>query len=125
MLESVGRPLLGFQSFTPDRWIEDGDEIVTWGGLRAVHLPGHTEGHTGYYCAARKLLFCGDLFASVGRWSHFPPVILNSNPEMMAESVRKALSLDLAGVIPNHADAAEPEEHLRRLRELAARLRPA
>lgn len=125
MLESVGRPLLGFQSFTPDRWIEDGDEIVTWGGLRAVHLPGHTEGHTGYYCAARKLLFCGDLFASVGRWSHFPPAILNSNPEMMAESVRKALSLDLAGVIPNHADDAEPEEHLRRLRELAARLRPA
>ena len=88
-----------------------------------MHLPGHTEGHTGYYCASRKLLFCGDLFASFGRWSHFPPAILNADPARMADSIHKALSLDLVGVIPNHADAAEPEEHLRRLRVLAGKLR--
>jgi glyoxylase-like metal-dependent hydrolase (beta-lactamase superfamily II) len=123
-LESIGRPLLRFGPFTPDRWIEDRDELEIWSGLRAVHLPGHTAGHTGYYCASRRLLFCGDLFASFGRWSHFPPAILNADPPQMAESVRKALSLDLAGVIPNHADDAEPEEHLRRLRVLAGRLRP-
>jgi glyoxylase-like metal-dependent hydrolase (beta-lactamase superfamily II) len=122
-LEAIGRPLLGFRPFSPDRWIEDGDEIDAWSGLHAVHLPGHTAGHTGYYCASRKLLFCGDLFASFGRWSHFPPAILNENPARMAESVHKALSLDLAGVIPNHADDASPEEHLRRLRTLAGRLR--
>jgi glyoxylase-like metal-dependent hydrolase (beta-lactamase superfamily II) len=123
-LEEIGRPLLGFRPFTPERWIDDGDEIETWGGLRAVHLPGHTEGHTGYYCSSRKLLFCGDLFASFNRWSHFPPAILNADPAQIVKSVRKALSLDLAGVIPNHADDAEPEEHLRRLRALAGRLRP-
>ena len=123
MLEGIGRPLLGFRPFTPDRWIDDGDEIGTWGGLRAVHLPGHTEGHTGYYCESQRLLFCGDLFASFGRWSHFPPAILNSEPVRFAESVRKALSLDLTGVIPNHADDAEPEEHLRRLQALARRLK--
>jgi glyoxylase-like metal-dependent hydrolase (beta-lactamase superfamily II) len=124
VLEGIGRPLLGFRPFTPNRPIDDGDEIDAWGGLRAVHLPGHTEGHTGYYCETRKLLFCGDLFASFGRWSHFPPAILNAVPSQMAESVHKALSLDLTGVIPNHADGAEPEEHLRRLRVLASRLRP-
>ncbi|MCW1923443.1 MBL fold metallo-hydrolase [Luteolibacter arcticus] len=122
-LEGIGRPLLGFRPFVPDRWIDDGDELELWGGLRAVHLPGHTEGHTGYYCASRKLLFCGDLFASFSRWSHFPPAILNAEPERMAESIHKALSLDLAGVIPNHADDAEAEEHLRRLRILAGRLK--
>jgi hypothetical protein len=42
----------------------------------------------------------------------------------MADSIHRALSLDLAGVIPNHADAAEPEEHLHRLRALAGKLRP-
>ncbi|RYD53782.1 MAG: MBL fold metallo-hydrolase [Verrucomicrobiaceae bacterium] len=84
-LEGIGRPLLGFRPFTPDRWIDDGNEIDTWGGLRAVHLPGHTEGHTGYYCESRRLLFCGDLFASLGRWSHFPPAILNSEPARSAE----------------------------------------
>ncbi len=124
MLEIIGRPLLGYQPFTPDRWVDDRDEIHAWGGLRAVHLPGHTEGHTGYYCASRKLLFCGDLFASFGRWSHLPPAILNADPARMADSIHRALSLDLVGVIPNHADAAEPEEHLRRLRVLAGKLRP-
>lgn len=123
VLEGLGRPLLGFQPVKPGRWIDDGEEFDVWGGLRAVHLPGHTEGHTGYYCASRKLLFCGDLFASFGRWSHFPPAILNADPSQMVESIHKALSLDLVGVIPNHADDAEPDEHLRRLRVLAARLR--
>ena len=123
LLEGIGRPPLGFLPFSPDRWIDDGNEIDTWGGLRAVHLPGHTEGHTGYYCGARKLLFCGDLFASFSRWSHFPPAILNSHPALLVESVRKALSLDLAGVIPNHGDDAEPEEHLRRLQALAGGLK--
>jgi len=123
MLEGIGRPLLGFQPFTPDRWIDDGNEIEAWAGLRAVHLPGHTEGHTGYYCAARKLLFCGDLFASLGPWSHLPPAILNSDCGRMSESIRKALALDLAGVIPNHADDAEPSVHLQRLQALAGRFR--
>jgi glyoxylase-like metal-dependent hydrolase (beta-lactamase superfamily II) len=123
VLESIGRPLLGFVPFTPDRCIHGGDELELWGGMRAVHLPGHTEGHTGYYCSSRKLLFCGDLFASFGKCSHFPPAILNADPSRMAGSVDKALALDLAGVIPNHADDAGPEEHLRRLRVLAGRLR--
>jgi glyoxylase-like metal-dependent hydrolase (beta-lactamase superfamily II) len=124
VLEGIGRPLLGFQPFTPDRMIDEGDEIATWGGLRAVHLPGHTEGHTGYYSPPRQLLFCGDLFGSFGGWSHFPPAILNSDPAGIAKSVQKALSLDLVGTIPNHADDAEPQEHLLRLQALASRLRP-
>ncbi|MEK7953662.1 MBL fold metallo-hydrolase [Luteolibacter soli] len=124
VLEAIGRPLLRFRSFTPDRWIDDGDEIDLWGGLRAVHLPGHTAGHTGYYCESRRLLFCGDLFASFRGWSHLPPSILNQDSAGIRESVYKALSLDLGGVVPNHADGAEPEEHLRRLQSLAARLRP-
>lgn len=124
LLEAVGRPVLGFRPFVPDRWIDDGEEIAVAGGLRAVHLPGHTEGHTGYHWEKRGLLFCGDLFASFGRWSHLPPAILNSDSRAMVASVGKALSLDLAGVLPNHAEGAAPAEHLRRLRMLADRIRP-
>ena len=28
--------------------IADGDELPFWGGLRVVHLPGHTPGHCGF-----------------------------------------------------------------------------
>ena len=117
-LEGRGRPLFKFQSFTPDRWIDDGDLIDVWHGLRAVHLPGHTAGHTGFLCERLKLLFCGDLFASFRGFSHFPPSVFNLDPGLISLSVSRVLSLDLGGVIPNHADGASPAEHLARLRHL-------
>ncbi len=118
VLEAIGRRLLGFRPFEPTRLIDDGDSLEVWHGLRAVLLPGHTAGHTGYYCESRKLLFTADLFASYGKLGHFPPNIFNSFPEQVPGSVGKALSLDVEGVIPNHGDAAAPQEHLRRLRGL-------
>jgi glyoxylase-like metal-dependent hydrolase (beta-lactamase superfamily II) len=119
ILEALGRPLLRFQPFTPDRWLDDGDTLDLWHGLRAVHLPGHTHGHTGFYCEELKVLFTADLFASYARLSHFPPLLLNSCPELMRASVEKALALDLQGVLPNHGSGASPEVHLSRLRRLA------
>ena len=120
-LEGLGRPLLGFETFTPDRWLDDGDELEVWDGLRAVHLPGHTAGHMGYYCEKHRLLFCGDLFASYGRFAHLPPAIFNNDGKLIRSSLRKALSLDLSGVLPNHADRAAPDLHLLRLQGLAKR----
>lgn len=120
-LEAVGRPLFKFRSFTPDRWIDDGDLIDVWHGLKAVHLPGHTAGHTGFLCERRKLLFSGDLFASFQRFSHFPPSILNMDPGLISLSVSRAITLPIEGVIPNHGGTATPAEHLARLKRLAAR----
>lgn len=118
-LEAVGRPLLRFQPFTPGRWLDDGDTLDLWHGLRAIHLPGHTHGHTGFYCEELKLLFTADLFASYGPLSHFPPRILNSCPELMRASVEKVLSLGLKGVLPNHGNAASAEVHLSHLHRLS------
>lgn len=117
-LENVGRPVLGFRPFVPDRWIDDGDFLDVWQGLRAVHLPGHTRGHMGFYCERLQLMFTSDLFASYRGFAHFPPDIFNSVPSQIPQSTAVALAFDLAGVIPNHCDRASPEEHLRRLREL-------
>ena len=119
VLEAIGRPVLGFRPFTPDRWLEDGDALEVWHGLRAVHLPGHTRGHMGYYCERLRLLFAADLYASYRSGVHMPPGIFNSNPEQIPASIRKALALDLEGVLPNHCDKAPPDEHLRRLRTLS------
>ena len=121
LLESIGRPLLGFRPFVADRLLDDGDAIDVWDGLRVVGLPGHTAGHSGLYCEKRKLLFSPDLFASFGNWSHLPPRIFNSDEAQIPASVKKALDLDLVGVIPNHSDGAGPEVHLERLRELSRR----
>lgn len=120
-LESAGRPILGFKPFTPSRLLDDGDTLDVWHGLTVVHLPGHTAGHSGFYCHKLKWLFCADLFASHGRFSHFPPRFLNINSKQASESASRALELDLAGVLPNHGDGASPEVHLQRLKKLVRR----
>lgn len=119
VMEAIGRPLLGFQPFMPDRMLDDGDTLDIWHGLRAVHLPGHTAGHMGYYCEKLDLLFAADLFASYRRFSHLPPVFFNSDSGEIPNSIRKALHLEAKGVIPNHGDVASPEDHLERLKRIS------
>ena len=120
-LESIGRPVLGFRPFVPDRWLDDGDFIDVWHGLRAVHLPGHTHGHMGFYCERLKLMFTSDLFASYWGVANFPSDIFNSVPAQLPAGITTTLAFELSGVIPNHCDRAAPEEHLRRLRLLRER----
>lgn len=117
-LESIGRPLLNYQPFTPSRYLDDGDFIDIWHGLRVIHLPGHTAGHSGYYCEKLKLLFCGDLFASYPRGSHLPPRFLNLDNQQAYYSAQKVLTMDLLGILPNHADSAPPDTHLTRIRQI-------
>jgi hydroxyacylglutathione hydrolase len=49
------------------------------------HCPGHSPGHVVYYCAAEKLLFCGDVifWGSIGRTD-----LLGGNYEMLIRSIR-------------------------------------
>ncbi len=62
--EAAGRSVLRRPTGRVDRTFADGDLLPFWGGLRVVHLPGHTRGHCGFYSARHDLLFSGDLFAS-------------------------------------------------------------
>ncbi len=62
------------QPFTPDRWLEDGDEVNVGELTFAIrHCPGHTPGHVVLHHAPSKLAIVGDvLFAgSIGR-TDFP-----------------------------------------------------
>lgn len=120
-LEGIGRQVLRFSPFVPNRLLDDGDYIDVWHGLRAILLPGHTHGHMGFYCERLRLLFAADLFASYRANANLPPAIFNSAPDEIPLSVNKALALDLAGVLPNHCDRSSPEEHLHRLRRLQMR----
>ena len=121
-LEAMGRPILGFRKFTPTRLLDDGDFLDIWHGLTVIHLPGHTAGHSGFYCERRKLLFCSDLFASYGSFSHLPPPFFNTSGSDIPKSVSTALELDLDGVLPNHCDCSSAELHLARLVALNHRI---
>ena len=71
-LERLGRWLLQYRPPRVDTWIHDGDELPFWGGLQVVSLPGHTNGHIGFYSPTKRVFFVGDAFAlsfQIGRAS--------------------------------------------------------
>ncbi|MFN8392817.1 MAG: MBL fold metallo-hydrolase [Bdellovibrionota bacterium] len=113
-LERIGRLLILYEPVSIDHFIEDGEVLPFWGGLRVVHLPGHTAGHCGFYSESRNLLFSGDMFASYFFMVHRPPPIINSAPELFPDSYRKMRALNPELVIPGHYDFCDGSLHRRR-----------
>ena len=103
-LPQQGR-MFGFphvESFTPDRWLNDGDQVrfgnVT---LDVLHCPGHTPGHVVFFCAQAKLAIVGDVLfqGSIGR-TDFP----RGDQETLIRSIRGNLWPlgDEVSFIPGH-----------------------
>lgn len=117
-LEAAGRFAFRYRPAQIDEFIADGQELPFWGGLRVIHLPGHTLGHCGFYSAKHDLLFSGDLFASYLFNVHRPPGILNSHPELMAASAEKVRQLNPKLIVPQHFDRLDGALHRRRANKL-------
>ena len=121
-LERFGYKVLNYRPVRIDRFLRDGDELPFWGGLRVVHLPGHTEGHCGFYSAQHRVLFSGDLFASYFFNTHLPPAILNAAPQLIPGSLRRALALNPRHLVPQHYDVLDGELHRRRFDAMCERI---
>ncbi|MCP3985901.1 MAG: MBL fold metallo-hydrolase [bacterium] len=92
----------GAKSFTPDRWLEEGDR-VHFGEveLEVLHCPGHTPGHVAFYDRADRIIIAGDLLfeGSIGR-SDFP----GGDHATLLRSISEKLLLlgDDVVVVPGH-----------------------
>lgn len=113
-LEAAGRWLTRYRPGTIDEFLTDGQVLPFWGGLRVVHLPGHSAGHCGFFSERHNLLFSGDMFASYFFNIHKPPAILNSVPELFPSSVEKIRRLAPRRIVPNHYDVLDGDLHRRR-----------
>lgn len=71
--ERAGRYGLKAQSYTPARWLNDGDRI-RFGDveLEVLHCPGHCKGHVAYFSRAGRVAFVGDILFlhTIGAWEH-------------------------------------------------------
>lgn len=77
------------ETFTPDRWLEDGDTVqIGEETLTVRHCPGHTPGHVVFHSASAQRVFVGDvLFAgSIGR-TDFP----GGNHQDLLDAIRTRL----------------------------------
>ncbi|MBQ0131496.1 MAG: MBL fold metallo-hydrolase [Comamonas sp.] len=90
------------QSFTPTRWLEDGDSVTIGAEtLQVRHCPGHTPGHVVFHAPQIERCFVGDvLFAgSIGR-TDFP----QGNHQQLIDSIVQRLwpMGDQTVFIPGH-----------------------
>lgn len=77
------------ESFTPDRWLNDHDEVeVGEVTFQVIHTPGHTPGHVVFFNPQEKLAFVGDVLfnGSIGR-TDFP----QGNHAELISSIREKL----------------------------------
>jgi len=100
-LEATGRAVLRYQPPNVNVWMQDGDELPYWGGLRVMALPGHTAGHVGFYSTLKRVLFVGDAFAASWRivW---PPAILSTDTTAVRETFLKLAAVEDLMLIPAH-----------------------
>ncbi|MBW8864958.1 MAG: MBL fold metallo-hydrolase [Verrucomicrobia bacterium] len=110
-LEAVGRRVFGYRPAKIDELISDGQQLLLWGGLQVIHLPGHTLGHCGFYSAKHNLLFSGDMFATYCFSVHKSPYFLNSAPEQLQASAEKIRRLKPGRIIPCHFDFLDAARH--------------
>lgn len=101
-LEAFARLALGTQHPQIDRLLADGDELPFWGGLRVVHLPGHTPGHCGFYSPSKRILFVGDSIIYTFGQARFPINLLNTDNRAVRTSILRVASLEVDWVYPMH-----------------------
>ena len=109
ILECFGRGLFLYKKPKIDHWLRDGQELPIWGGLRVVHLPGHTIGHCGFYSEKHELLFAGDLFATCFGKIISPWAFFNACPQYLDESFERVYALQPKRILLNHSDTSSAE----------------
>lgn len=112
MLEWMGRLILGYQPVPADQTLTDYQELDLFDGIRVYRLPGHTEGHCGFYSLKSDILFTGDLFATGKLRRGLPWFWLNSCPKKFRYSINKVLELNPVGVLSNHCDLGSENEQM-------------
>ena len=100
--------------------LHDGDELPVLGGLRVVHVPGHTPGSICLYAPGHRLLFVGDaLQARLGRVG-FASRLYSDDWQAARRSVKRMADLDVETIVFSHfLPRSDAQRVLRRLTDEA------
>jgi hydroxyacylglutathione hydrolase len=96
----------GGRPFTPDRWLDQGDEVTVGNLTFAVRFcPGHTPGHVIFFEPVSNIAFVGDVLfqGSIGR-TDFP----RGDHDTLIRSIREQLWPlgDDVTFVPGHGSAS-------------------
>jgi glyoxylase-like metal-dependent hydrolase (beta-lactamase superfamily II) len=80
---------------TPDREINEADELPIAGGLKVIHTPGHTAGSVAFLAPVHGgVLFAGDAAAHMMGRLGKPALIFTEDMDQAKESIRKLAALE-------------------------------
>jgi glyoxylase-like metal-dependent hydrolase (beta-lactamase superfamily II) len=105
-----------------DDRLNDGDELPVLGGLRVVHLPGHTPGHIALHLPEQGVVISGD--ALQRRWGRLsgPDRLWTPDWPAAVRSVQRLAALDFDVLALSHFPPIRGRA-CEEVRRLAARLR--
>jgi glyoxylase-like metal-dependent hydrolase (beta-lactamase superfamily II) len=98
----------------PDAWLDDGVEVTAGDrSLRALHTPGHTQGHVVFADEAGALLFAGDhVLPHITPSIALEPVVAALPLGDYLQSLRRVRELPDTRLLPAHGPVA-PSVHAR------------
>ena len=83
--------------------LRDGDVVDALGGLRVLHIPGHTPGSIALYHPERRILFCGDSLTN-REGIKTSPNLFTVDMAQAEESVRRLAELPVEIACFGHGD---------------------
>jgi glyoxylase-like metal-dependent hydrolase (beta-lactamase superfamily II) len=100
------RLIFRFEPSKVDRPLQDGDVVQALGGLRVIHVPGHTPGSIALYQPERQILFCGDIFFhdNPKRGLQVSSRIVSVDVVQARESARKLATLPVEALCVSHGE---------------------
>ncbi len=99
------RPLYPYEYVHVDVRVRGGETLDALGGLRVIHLPGHTDGSIALYHEDTGALFTGDTIRNEDEILDGPPPRFTPDVELAYEGIRRfVLPLDFDVLLPGHGE---------------------
>lgn len=97
------------------RTFSDGEQLDLPGGLRAVHTPGHTDGHCVLVSETAGVCFAGDAICSYNpltgeRGPQLLPRAFTKDVAQATASLDRLSGLGVESLLPGHGEPMEPPE---------------
>jgi glyoxylase-like metal-dependent hydrolase (beta-lactamase superfamily II) len=88
------------------RTVTDGERLSEGGGVRIIHMPGHTPGSIAIFHEPSQSLMTGDAIFSAGEWLIVSPAYLCEDPQQARASVQRLIGLQIPieRVLVGHGD---------------------
>jgi len=109
MLFRLSERLMPMAPCKVDRALQDGEVVEALGGLRVIHVPGHTPGSIALYQPERQILFCGDAIFNRSPMGgkqgiRFPPSIVSVDSIRAQAAARKLAALPVEVLCCGHGE---------------------